>query len=44
MRAMVIREHGAPGVLQLEERPVPDLRDTDVLVEVHASSVNPVDT
>jgi NADPH:quinone reductase len=44
MRAMVIREHGAPSVLQPEERPLPELRDTDVLVEVHASSVNPVDT
>lgn len=41
---MVIREHGAPGVLKLEERPEPELRDTDVLVEVHAASVNPVDT
>jgi NADPH2:quinone reductase len=28
----------------MEERPLPELRDTDVLVEVHASSVNPVDT
>lgn len=44
MRAMVIREHGSPDVLKLEERPVPELRDTDVLVEVHATSVNPVDT
>ncbi len=44
MRAMVIREYGAPGVLRLEERPSPELRDTDVLVEVHATSVNPVDT
>jgi NADPH:quinone reductase len=44
MRAMVIREHGAPGVLRLEERPEPELRETDVLVEVHATSVNPVDT
>jgi NADPH:quinone reductase len=44
MRAMVIRAHGAPDVLRLEELPVPELRDTDVLVEVHASSVNPVDT
>ena len=44
MRAMAIREHGAPSVLRMEERPVPDLRDTDILVEVHASSVNPVDT
>lgn len=44
MRAMVIREYGAPGVLRLEERPEPELRDTDVLIEVHATSVNPVDT
>ena len=44
MRAMVIREHGAPAVLKLEDRPLPDLRDTDVLIEVHATSVNPVDT
>src|SRR5215470_10704128 len=44
MRAMVIREHGGPSVLRMEERPEPELRDTDVLVEVHATSVNPVDT
>ncbi len=44
MRAMVIREHGGPDVLQMEERPEPELRDTDVLLEVHATSVNPVDT
>ena len=44
MRAMVIREHGGPDVLQMEERPEPELRETDVLVEVHATSVNPVDT
>jgi NADPH2:quinone reductase len=44
MRAMVLREHGAPDVLRLEDVPEPVLRDTDVLVEVHATSVNPVDT
>ena len=44
MRAMVIREHGGPDVLRLEERPEPEVRETDVLVEVHATSVNPVDT
>jgi NADPH:quinone reductase len=44
MRAMVLREHGAPEVLHLEDLPEPSLRDGDVLVEVHASSVNPVDT
>jgi NADPH2:quinone reductase len=44
MRAMVQREHGGPDVLRFEEIPEPALRDTDVLVEVHATSVNPVDT
>ncbi len=41
---MVMREHGGPDVLKLEDSPEPELRDTDVLVEVHATSVNPVDT
>ena len=41
---MVLREHGAPEVLHVEDLPEPVLRDTDVLVEVHATSVNPVDT
>jgi len=41
---MVLREHGAPEVLNAEDIPEPTLRDTDVLVQVHASSVNPVDT
>jgi len=44
MRAIVIREFGGPDVLKLEELPEPELRETDVLVEVHATSVNPVDT
>ncbi len=41
---MVMHEHGGPDVLRLEEIPEPELRETDVLVEVHATSVNPVDT
>jgi len=44
MRAMAQREYGAPEVLRLEELPEPVLRDTDILVAVHATSVNPVDT
>src|ERR1700754_5183364 len=44
MRAMVIREHGRPDVIKLEEGQTTELRDTDGLVEVHATSVNPVDT
>jgi NADPH2:quinone reductase len=44
LRAVVIHEYGGPEVLKLEERPEPEVRDTDILVEVHATSVNPVDT
>jgi NADPH:quinone reductase-like Zn-dependent oxidoreductase len=44
MRAVVIHEYGGPEVLKLEERPEPQARDTEILVEVHATSVNPVDT
>src|SRR5262245_48925012 len=44
MRTIVIHEHGGPDVLKSEDRPEPELRDTDLLVEVHATSVNPVDT
>lgn len=40
----MLREHGAPDVLHAAEIPEPTLRDTDVLVQVHATSVNPVDT
>jgi len=41
---MAQREYGGPEVLRLEELPEPVLRDTDILVAVHATSVNPVDT
>lgn len=44
MRAVVVSEYGGPDVLRMEERPEPTLRDTDILVEVYATSVNPVDT
>ena len=44
MRAAVLHTYGGPDVLNIEQRPEPALRDTDILVEVHATSVNPVDT
>jgi NADPH2:quinone reductase len=44
MRAVALREFGAADVLQSVELPEPVLRERDVLVKVHASSVNPVDT
>lgn len=44
MRAAVLHTYGGPNLLNIEQRPEPALRDTDILVEVHATSVNPVDT
>jgi NADPH:quinone reductase len=43
MRAMAIRAAGGPENLEPMEVPAPELREHDVLVAVHASSVNPVD-
>ena len=43
MRAMVQEEYGPPEVLKERECREPELRATDILVEVHATSVNPVD-
>jgi NADPH:quinone reductase len=44
MRAVIINEHGGPEVLKIADRPTPTPGDYDLLVEVHASSINPVDT
>lgn len=43
MRAIVQHEYGGPEVLKLEERPTPEPGPNEILVEVHATSVNPVD-
>ena len=40
MRAVEIRQFGAPEVLQLCERPVPELKAGEVLIKVHAAGVN----
>ncbi len=44
MRAVTIREIGGPEVLKLEELPVPVPGKHQLLVAVHATSVNPVDS
>jgi NADPH:quinone reductase len=45
MKAIEMRKIGGPDVLQLVDRPVPELgAATDVLVRVKAAGVNPVDT
>lgn len=43
MKAIVRREYGSPDVLDVEEIDVPVIEDGEVLVRVHAVSVNPVD-
>ncbi|MFB6266080.1 MAG: NADPH:quinone reductase [Halodesulfurarchaeum sp.] len=44
MRAVRYHEHGGPDVLTLDEVDRPEPREDEVLVEVHAAGVNPVDT
>jgi NADPH2:quinone reductase len=45
MQAIVIREHGTADVLRQETLPTPTITDPhDVLIQLKAASVNPVDT
>lgn len=43
MKAFVLERYGKQRALQLEELPIPELRDDEVLVEVHAAGVNLLD-
>lgn len=45
MKAVLMTAAGAPDVLRLQEVPEPQLRqDTDVLVQLKAAGINPIDT
>lgn len=44
MRALVIREHGGPEVLKLEDRPVPEPGPGEARVAVRAAALNHLDT
>ncbi len=44
MKAIVVKEFGAPEVMQLADVPTPEPKDTQVLVRVKAIGVNPVET
>ena len=44
MKAFILDRYGSKAGLRLAEVPTPELRLNDVLVEVHAASVNPVDS
>ncbi len=43
MKAIVIRKYGSPEVLEITNLDRPKIKENQVLVEVYASSVNPVD-
>jgi NADPH:quinone reductase-like Zn-dependent oxidoreductase len=43
MRAVVLRQFGDPKLLTIEEVPTPQPSGDEVLVEVHAASINPSD-
>src|SRR3954468_21252526 len=43
MRAFIVPQLGPPELMQLGEMPKPVAGEHDLLVEVHATSVNPVD-
>jgi NADPH:quinone reductase-like Zn-dependent oxidoreductase len=43
MKAVVAHEYGGPEVLKLEEIPVPEPKENEILVRVIASGVNPAD-
>ncbi len=43
MKAVVLTAFGSVENLSLQERPVPDVDANDLLVKVHATSVNPAD-
>lgn len=43
MKAIVIREHGGPEKLRLEEIPTPEISENEVLVRVKACALNHLD-
>ena len=43
MKAVVAHQYGGPEVLKLEEIPVPEPKENEILVRVVASGVNPAD-
>lgn len=44
MKAFIVDRYKRNGALRLGEMPEPEVRDNDVLVAIHAASLNPLDT
>lgn len=43
MKAVVMQAYGGPEVLKLEDVPLPEPKDDEILIRVVAASINPVD-
>jgi NADPH:quinone reductase-like Zn-dependent oxidoreductase len=43
MKALAIDRYGGPDVARVRDLPAPALRDGDLLIDVHAAGVNPLD-
>jgi len=43
MKAALLYSYGDPEQLRYEEIPVPKYGDNEVLVKMHATSINPID-
>jgi alcohol dehydrogenase len=44
MKAFILERYGDEGRVRAGEMPEPELRDDDVLVQIHAAGVNPLDS
>jgi len=44
MKHVALQEFGAPTVMKLGESPLPLLKAGEILVEIHATSINRADT
>ncbi|KDO00919.1 NADP-dependent oxidoreductase [Pseudomonas donghuensis] len=44
MKAFIIDRYGKKEIGHISEMPAPEVRDDDVLIQVHAASVNPLDS
>src|SRR5260221_10726008 len=44
MKAFIVDRYGSKDGVRLAEMPDPELRDNDVLVQIHAAGVNPLDS
>ena len=44
MKAFIVDRYKKNGALRFGQMPEPELRDDDILVQIHAAGLNPVDS